>query len=231
VKTSNVLLLAALACGFSSKAAGKDLGPISGSYLEVRSCDVYTGPCFANGQMGLAGKEGILVWSVREGSWEGTPLGGLKVIAVVRANGTLGNLHYQPRTGKAVLIVDDRATEGQKKALADFARSMAGSLIKDVVAVKALPISAELGTCAKSGCAEVRAGNLVEVTTRCLESQDHICGNETAFYPPLTAVSQAWPAYTEVAAFHGRGLGLTWDSTCQRSAFLGSFSQNWVAQK
>ena len=50
-------------------------GTITGDYLEVRSCDVYTGPCFANSEMGLTGKEGILLWSVREGAWKGTELG------------------------------------------------------------------------------------------------------------------------------------------------------------
>src|SRR3989440_9622353 len=79
---------------------------ISGDYLEVRSCDVYTGPCFANAEMGLAGKEGILVWSVREGTWNGIKLDGLNVIAVVRTDGTLGDVRYQPRTGRAVLILD-----------------------------------------------------------------------------------------------------------------------------
>jgi hypothetical protein len=226
MKTGSFLALAALICGINSGAAAKDVIPISGSYLEVRSCDVYTGPCFANAEMGLTGKEGILVWSVREGSWQGTALDGLSVIAVVRADGTLGDVHYQPRVGKAVLIVDDRASAQQQQALASFARAMAGSLIHDVVAVRTLPITAELGTCARSGCATVKAGDLVEVATRCLGGKDHVCGNEETFYPPLTSVTGALPAYTELAAFHGRGLGLTWDSTCQRSAFLGSFSRN-----
>src|SRR5256714_13036439 len=82
---------------------------ISGSYLEVRSCDVYTGPCFANAEMGLAGKEGMLFWNVREGSWNGVKLDGLSVMAVVKADGTLGNLKYNPRSGDAILIVDQNA--------------------------------------------------------------------------------------------------------------------------
>ena len=56
---------------------------ITGDYLEVRSCDIFTGPCFANAEMGLTGKEAIMVWSVKEGSWQGTALDGLSVIAVV----------------------------------------------------------------------------------------------------------------------------------------------------
>ena len=198
---------------------------ISGDYLEVRSCDVYTGPCFANAEMNLTGKEGILVWSVRDGSWKGTSLDGLSVIAVVRTDGTLGNLRYQPRTGKAVLIIDEKADTKQREALTDFAHSMAGKLLDQVVDVRTAPIAASVGTCAKAGCASVKAGNLVEVNTRCLGGHDHLCGNEETYYPPLTSVEHAMPAFTERASFKGSGLNLTWEATGQRSAFLASFSR------
>jgi hypothetical protein len=198
---------------------------ISGSYLEVRSCDIYTGPCFANAEMGLAGKEAIMVWSVKEGSWQGTPLDGLSVIAVVRTDATLGNLKYEPRSGKAVLIVDETASPSQREALQAFARSMAGSLIKEVAAVRASAIDAKLGACTKSGCAAVKAANLIDISTRCFGENDHVCGNEDIFYPPLTDVTDALPAYTEIAAFNGKGLGATWQLTGQRGAFLASFSR------
>src|SRR2546421_9638228 len=103
MKLSIAVLALAAASAFAAKSSATT---ISGDYLEVRSCDVYTGPCFANAEMGLAGKEGILVWSVREGTWNGIKLDGLNVIAVVRTDGTLGDVRYQPRTGRAVLILD-----------------------------------------------------------------------------------------------------------------------------
>jgi hypothetical protein len=224
LKTFTLIALSSALLGLSA-AAPLQASPLSGNYLEVRSCDVYTGACFANGEMGVAGKEGILVWSVREGSWQGTALDGLSVIAVVRTDGTLGDLRYEPRKGKAVLIVDERATEVQKHALQSFVKSAAGDLIHDVVSIKSLPIQAELGSCAKSGCAKVKAGDVVEVSTRCLGTKDHVCGHEVAFYPPLTAVHSAMPAFTELAAFKGPGLGVTWESTLQRSAFLASFTR------
>jgi hypothetical protein len=198
---------------------------ISGNYLEVRSCDVYTGSCFANAEMNLSGKEGIMVWSVREGSWNGTALAGLSVIAVVCTDGTLGDLSYQPRAGKAVLIIDEKADAQQREALSDLARSMAGNLVREVVAVRTAPIEARLGTCTQAGCASVKAGNQVEVNTRCLGSHDHLCGNEETYYPPLTSVEHAMPAFTERASFKGSGLNLTWEATGQRSAFVASFSR------
>src|SRR5438067_10177950 len=148
--------------------AAKHSAPgISGGYLEVRSCDVYTGPCFANGEMGLAGREALMVWEVRQGSWKGVSLDGLSVIAVVKTDGTMGNLRYEPRSGPAVLITDAKADAKQQTALADFAKTMAGKLIKNVVDVKTAKMEVAIGTCSKAGCASVKAGDLVEISTRC----------------------------------------------------------------
>lgn len=199
---------------------------ISGDYLEVRSCDIYTGSCVANSQMNLAGKEGILVWSIREGSWDGVSLNGLSVIAVVSTDKTLGDQKYFPRDGRAVLIVDAKADFRQKRALENFVRANAGNLVKDVVEVKSSDLQVSLGAfCNAGGCARVKAGNLVEISTRCLGGKDHLCGNEETFYPPLTEVDHAAPAYTEVASYKGGGLGLTWESVGERSAFVAAFSR------
>ena len=198
---------------------------IRGDYLEVRSCDVYTGPCFANAEMGLTGKECILTWSVGGGAWQGTDLAGLKVIAVVRTDATLGDQHNFPRRGKAVLIVDEKANAKQRSALTDLARSMGGALISEVVDVRTSSIEARIGGCSMAGCAAVKAGRTVEIATRCFGSQDHVCGNEEIYYPPLTIIGDAHPAFTELAAFRGDGLNLRWEGVGQRSAFTGTFSR------
>ena len=43
-------------------------GDLKGDYLETRTCDVYTGPCFANGQVSLTGNDAIMAWSIEQGS-------------------------------------------------------------------------------------------------------------------------------------------------------------------
>ena len=222
MKVSATILLLAAATAFATKGTAPT---ISGDYVEVRSCDVYTGPCFANAEMGLSGKEGILVWSVRHGTWNGVPLDGLNVIAVVRADGTLGDLRYQPRRGKAVLVVDRMANAKQQAALIDLARSLAGGLIQEVAEVKAASMEVAIGACARKGCASVKAGKLVEISTRCLGAKAHLCGNEETFYPPLTDVTGACPAFAELASYAGSGLNLTWDWVEKRNAFTGSFAR------
>jgi hypothetical protein len=223
MKTFALLSACGLAAAVSASAG------VSGDYLEVRSCDVYTGPCFANAEMGLTGKEGMLFWSIRQGDWNGEKLDGLKVMAIVKTDATLGNLKYQPRIGEAVLIVDSHATPGQKQALAGLARQMGGDLLQKIVALKSVSIASTLGTCQEKGCASIRAGDLAEITTSCLSNKHDLCGNEETFYPPLSEVEDAYPVFTEVASYSGPGLDLTWQIAGKRSAFLGKFSASPAA--
>jgi hypothetical protein len=189
MKTKLLLTVCALAA-VSALVARQSAQPASGNYLEVRSCDVYTGACIANSEMNLGGKEGMLVWSVQQGEWNGTPLAGLSVLAVVSTRDSLGDVRYQDYAGKAVLIVDEQATSEQRDALVEFARARAGKLIEEVVAVKSAPIEVRMGKCS-SGFARpspVTSGD----STRCLGGKDHLCGNEENYYPPLTDVKGAF---------------------------------------
>ncbi len=197
---------------------------IKGDYIEVRSADVYTGPCFANSEMNLEGKQAILAWKVTSGSWDGVPLDGLSVVAVVGANGTLGDRFEDPYPAKAILIVDVNANAQQRAALADFARSMAGRLTENVVRVEASAIRLNVSEGGQHGSATLAAGSLANIKTRGLCEGDHICGNEEVFYPPLTQVAHAMPAYTLQDSFSGQGLGVVWDRSDARSAFVGRFS-------
>jgi hypothetical protein len=70
----------------------------------------------------------------------------------------------------------------------------------------------------------VKAGNLVEISTSCLGDKHDVCGNEETFYPPLLNVDGAYPVFTDVASFSGRGLDVTWQISGTRSAFLASFA-------
>src|SRR5436853_4119118 len=91
---------------------------VRGQYVEARTCDVFTGACFANADTGLTGKNAVLAWKVQSGAIGGTRVDGLGVVAVLAARDTLGVKQTAP--GKAILIVDTKATETQRAALVDF---------------------------------------------------------------------------------------------------------------
>jgi hypothetical protein len=197
---------------------------IQGEYVEVRTADVYTGPCFANSQVGLQGRRAILAWSIKEGEWKGISLNGLSVIAVVKAKDNLGDPYHNPYPAQTVLIVDQRATPAQRQALLAFAQAAGGKLVQHIVRVDEAPITMQFGSGMQHGTATVVAGNLARIETRSLCSGDDICGNEVRYYPPLTRVSGAMPAYTVDEAFDGAGLGVIWNQKDDRSAYIANFS-------
>jgi hypothetical protein len=119
---------------------------IVGDYMEARTADVYTGPCFANSEVNLAGKQAVLAWRVTRGAWQGVPLDGLAVAAAVRAAATLGDPYGGPLDPRSVIVVDQRATPAQRDALVAFAHSVAGNLLSSVVAVASAPIDMGVGS-------------------------------------------------------------------------------------
>jgi len=195
---------------------------ITGDYIETRTADVYTGQCFANGEVGLTGDEAILAWHVRSGSWNGVKLDGFNVVAAIKANATLGDPYADPYPAKAVLIVDEQANSAERAALAAFAHHMGGKLLANVVEVKNAPIDMRV-VGEHHGRAALRAGSFIEVQTRGINENDHLCGNESTFYPPLTEVGHAMPAVAMTDQYKGDGLGTTWTLHDKRSAFVGTF--------
>jgi hypothetical protein len=193
---------------------------ISGHYVEVRNCDVWTGPCFANAEANLSGKNAALVWNIEEGSLDDVQLDGLTVVAVIQASDTLGLQQTGPT--KAVIFVDSRTTKAQQDALVRLAKLQGGDLVKNVVSVQKTSINVLICGCKGEACAVVEAGP-VKIKTRCLDAKhDRACGNEVAYFPPLTRV-HAVPAVAE-HGFSGTGLAENWFEAERRGAYVGTFS-------
>src|SRR5437773_7051663 len=93
-------------------AAPVSAASITGQYVEARTCDVYTGPCFANADTGLAGRHAVMAWKIDKGTVGSAKLDGLGVAAVIAARDTLGQKQILP--GKSVIIVDKKANAAQK---------------------------------------------------------------------------------------------------------------------
>jgi hypothetical protein len=217
-----IVFLTVLAMALAAAAASAS--QIRGDYIESRSADVYTGSCFANGEVNLVGNQALVAWKIASGSWQGVALDGLVVAGAVRANATLGDPYANPYPAKSVLLVDERATPSQRKALVAFAREMGGKLLSDVVEVQAIPMTMIVE---RQGHHEARAsfkaGEIAALETRPIGDKDHFCGNETTFYPPLTQTEHAMPAVALEDQYSGPGLGVSWSCQEKRSAFVGTF--------
>ncbi len=194
---------------------------ITGKYIEARTCDVWTGPCFANADMNLGGKHAVLGWLVEKGTLDNARLDGLGVVAVVAASDTLGLEQTGP--AKAVLIVDSRADAAQRDALVRLAKKEGGALLKNVVAVQSAKVELDVCGCEEGGCGKLVAGP-ARIETRCLDDKhDKICGNESAYYPPLARGVHVQPALAVEHTYTGTGVNETWKDAGRRGAYLGSF--------
>ena len=177
---------------------------LTGRYVEARNTDVYTGPCFANSDMNLTGKNAVVGWKIDKGTYDGVALDGLGIVAAVSATDTLGL--KQTGRGKAVLIVDSRSTSEQQDALVGFAQEQLGGChgVK-IVGVQRAAVELNLIACPEGGCAVLKAGDAV-VKTRCIDHKiDKACGNEEAFYPPLIRERQGGPRRGYPECLHRQG--------------------------
>jgi hypothetical protein len=219
------LLLIALVASVVCVSAQQTAAPkITGQYIESRSADVYTGQCFANGEVNTTGEEAIVAWHVSDGSWDGVSLAGLNVVGAVKANATLGDPYGKPYPAKSVLFVDKQATPQQRAALINFAQEMGGELLRHVVRVVDTPIDMEILHLHQAR-AIVQAGEFVTVETRGIGDKDHLCGNEDTYYPPLTATTHVMPAVAMTDEYRGHDLNTSWTLHDKRSAFVGSFAR------
>ncbi len=205
-------------------ALAQQASQIRGEYLETRSADVYVGQCFANGEVNATGAEAIVAWHIQEGAWDGVSLAGLNVVGAIKAQATLGDPYGKPYPAKSVLIVDKQATPQQRQALINFAQEMGGRLLNHVVRVVDARIDMEVLQ-SHSARARLQAGDFVTVETRAIGEKDHLCGNESTFYPPLTETTHAMPAVAMTDEYRGQDLNISWTLHDKRSAFVGTFAR------
>jgi hypothetical protein len=196
---------------------------ISGHYLEARSCQVYTGPCFANAETGLAGKEAVMAWKINAGEHEGVDLAGLSVVMAVHGSDTFGFEGLNdPKQLKSIIFVDDKATDQQRSALISFVRQYSGKAGQAVVRVTSEPIAMSLDDVELKG--KLVVGTRIRLETRKAGLGDCICSNETAYYPPLADVQYFAPGVSTVGEFKCRGLGVRWSSPGDRNSYMATFA-------
>jgi hypothetical protein len=214
-----VLLSAIALAGLSSLQAAD---PVRGTYVEARTCQVYTGPCFANGEVGSVGKNAIMTWRINHGSFDGVDLAGQSVAVLVKASHTLGfNGLDDAQSTKAVVIVDSSSDQREAAALKKFALAQTGIRSEDVAGVQEAEIEMQFDLDRLTATVEV--GDLAHLETRKARPGDCICSNESAYYPPLTPLKGFVPGVTIEGDVVARRLGTRWSIPDSRTAYMGTF--------
>ena len=71
------------------------------------------------------------------------------------------------------------------RRLIALAQHQGGRLLENVVRVDYVPVVLDMPADPHRATPCLRAGHLATIVTRPLNHHDHICGNETDYYPPL----------------------------------------------
>lgn len=196
-------------------------GPaISGSYVEARTAEVFTGGCIMNGEAATTGREALLAWKVNRGSFNGVALNGLAVVAAVAGDANLGIREFGGEVAhtRSALFVDERATSAQRAALVSMATELSKGVVGTVVELTPTAIQfVDEGHTIRVSAASLRLNVAKEM------KHDPTCGGKQWFHP-LAAVDDAAMGTTAENVFSGAALGTRWSDPNKRSAFFGTFS-------
>jgi hypothetical protein len=173
---------------------------IRGDYLEARTADVFTGPCFSNAEVFITGHQAVMAWSIRQGSWNGEDLSGLCVATDLAKHLGGDRLQNVVDVKQAAMTL-----KTEPRTIATHGHAIHHGM-------------------PQAPRASFRADGLAEIATRPLNDQDHFCGNETVAYEPLSKGVKVLPAYTLGNRYDGSGLDTTWSDPNCRSSFVGRFS-------
>jgi hypothetical protein len=214
------MLVAALVglVGSPLMAGGK--GSVSGSYVEARTAEVFTGGCIMGSEAETVGKNAVLAWKVDRGSFNGVALDGLSVVAAVAGDRNLGidEIGGAKASTRSAVFVDSRANAAQQMALVAMVSELSKGLVGNIVTVTPAPIEfAERGNDIHVAAATV------ELDVNKQMSHDPTCGAMQWFHP-LAKVDGATIGVAEQHAFSGSGLGAKWSDPNRRSAFFGTFA-------
>jgi hypothetical protein len=113
-----VTAAAAFAGDDKKPAASPGENTVKGDYLEVRTCDVWVGACFANAEVGETGARATVAWSFSRASGPAStspPRRG----ADHRGEAHLGDKYRSPLPVRDILLMD----EGERHAARGDARS------------------------------------------------------------------------------------------------------------
>ena len=209
-----------LGSGAAVVASGPS-GMATGDYVEVRTAEVFTGGCIMGSEGETSGREAIMAWRVAKGSVDGVTVDGLSVVAVIAADRNLGTHELggaEPTTVKSVVMVDDRASAAQQRALVQMARDLAPGLVTQVIDLKAVPITFRRDDTS----VQVSAGDAtLDVATKVRHSP--VCG-AIQWFEPLARVQGSEIGLTRSQSWSGAGLGAQWKQVDRKSSFVGTFA-------
>ena len=190
-----------------------------GEFVELHSCDLFTGGCTASSESTLLGRQLIRVWSIRQGKWDNQDLAGLKVAVL-----ELGSVNLAERgvSGeKAEVFVPKGLGAAQKEALLSWMTSQ-GIAPGSTRVVEAEIVYQRSGRAA----ANVAVGDSIWLSTMPIgKCRSGACG-QALWYEPQVKHSSFEVVASRVSKIRDSFLNFLWTDHDRPNVFLASFGPN-----
>jgi len=190
----------------------------SGEFVELHSCDLYTGGCTASSESTLLGRQLFRVWSICEGTWNNQNLAGLNVALL-----ELGSVNLAEKGAtaeKAEIFVPKGLAPSQKEALLSWVNS------QGITPAPTRVVEAEIAY-ERSGCAANAAvGDYISLSTMAIgKCGSGACG-QTLWYEPQVKHSSFEVVASRISKIRASSVNFLWTDHDRPNVFLASFGPN-----
>jgi hypothetical protein len=215
-----VALLACVAAIRPSEPASPVLAPadtkITGDYVEARTASVFAGPCHYNGELVTTGRDAVMAWSFSNGTFHGTNLSGVRVMAAVTSPENLGDTTAAKRSE---LIIDPSASDAQVAAVSALLKEKIGAELGMVEKISRAPVSFTHN----SDGYTVQGTGFAAMSVQPMPDDSCCVQANLVWYEPLSPLDHRKVGFTDAASYHGT-IADRWERHGENSAFYGSFT-------
>jgi hypothetical protein len=190
-----------------------------GEFVELHSCDLYTGGCTASSESTLLGRQLFRVWSISQGTWDNQDLSGLKVALL-----ELGSVNLAEKGAfaeKAEIFVPKGLAAAVEEALLSWVTS------QGIAPASMRVVEAEI-TYQRSGraTANVAVGDSISLSTMANgKCSSGACG-QALWYEPQVKHSSLEVVASRVSEIRDSSMNFLWTDHDRPNVFLASFGPN-----
>jgi hypothetical protein len=189
---------------------------LRGDYVESRTASVFAGACHYNGEVTTTGRDALMAWNVSSGSWKGVDLSGVRVVAIVSAEGNLAE-NFDRRSQ---IVINREASHSQAVAILDALKTQYATSLGRIVSVTSAPVQFDH----QDKIYKVSTTNVASMTVEAMPNDLCCKMPNLVWYAPLAALENRKVGYTKVATYAGGTVGEPWQKADENSSFYGSFS-------
>jgi hypothetical protein len=193
----------------------------SGEFVELHSCDLYTGGCTASSQSTLLGRQLLRIWSIKQGTWNNRDLANLK--AAVLELGSANLAENGAVADNAEIFVPKGLPAAQKEALLSWVNSQA-PIPASVRVVEAEIIYQRLGSVVK-----VAVNDSISLSTMAIAKCDSGACGQALWYEPQAEYSEFEVIASQSSNVRDAALNFSWTDHNRPNVFLASFGPNGSA--